>query len=73
MNIYHTSGTQKILKTWDEINNLYRNSVQKVSEMFEVLVKNENSRATAKVFVSAPHIPTSNLLILKASLGTLFL
>ena len=36
-------------------------------------VKNENSRATHKLSVSGPHIPTSNLIILKANLGTLFL
>ena len=47
--------------------------MQKVSEAFDVPVKNENSHATAKVSVSAPHIPTSNLIILKANLGTLFL
>ena len=47
--------------------------MQKVSGTFDVPVKNENSRATAKVFVPAPHIPTSNIIILKANLGTLFL
>ena len=44
--------------------------MKNVSEMFDIPVKNENSRATAKVSVSAPHIPTSNLIILKANLGT---
>ena len=52
---------------------MYIKTVQKVSEAFEIPVKNENSRAIAKVSVSAPHIPTSNLIILKANLGTLFL
>jgi hypothetical protein len=47
--------------------------VQKVSEAFDIPVKNVKSRATVKVSVSAPHIPTSNLIILKANLGTLFL
>ena len=51
---------------------MYRKTVQKVSEMFDVPVKNENSRATAKVSVSAPYIPTSNQITLKANLGTLF-
>lgn len=47
--------------------------MQKVSEKFDIPVKNVKSRARAKVSVFALHIPASNLLILKASLGTLFL
>ena len=52
---------------------MYIKTVQKVSEPFDVPVKNVKPRTTAKVFVSAPHKPTSNLNILKANLGTLFL
>jgi hypothetical protein len=51
---------------------LYRSTFQKVSEAFDVPVKNVKSHTTAKVSVSALHIPTSNLIILKANLGTLF-
>ena len=47
--------------------------MQNVSEAFDVPVKNVKSRTTAKVSVSALHIPTSNLINLKANLGTLFL
>ena len=47
--------------------------MQKVSVTFDVPVKNENSCTTAKVSVFAPHIPTSNLLILKENLGTIIL
>ena len=39
-NIHHTSVTQKILKQLEKINNLYRNTVKKVSEPFDVPVKN---------------------------------
>ena len=73
MNINHTSGTPKILPKLGKINNFHIKTVQKVSELFDVPVKNVKSRTTAKVCVSAPHIPTSNLNILKANLGTLFL
>ena len=73
LNIHHTSGTPKILPQLGKINNLYIETVQNVSEPFDIPVKNENSRATAKVYVPASHIPTSNLIILKANLGTLFL
>ena len=52
---------------------MYRNNVQKVSETFDIPVRNETSRTIAKVYVFTPHIPTSNLIILKANLGTLFL
>ena len=47
--------------------------MQKVSETFDIPVKNVKSRTTDKVFVFAPHIPTSNLLILKANIGTIIL
>ena len=47
--------------------------MQKVSEAFDIPVKNVNSRATAKVSVFSMHYQTSNLIILKANLGTLFL
>ena len=47
--------------------------MQNVSETFDVPVKNVKSRTTAKVSVFAPHIPTSNLLILKENLGTIIL
>jgi hypothetical protein len=47
--------------------------VQNVSETFDIPVKNVKSRTTTKVSVFAPHIPTSNLFIQKANLGTLFL
>ena len=73
LNINHTSVPLKILKYSDKIKNSYIGTVQKVSEAFDVPVKNVKSRTTAKVSVSAPHIPTSNLNILKANLGTLFL
>ena len=53
-----------------KIDNLYSKTVQNVSETFDVPVENENSSATAKVSVSAPHIPTSNLIILKENIGT---
>ena len=70
MKIHHTSGTPKILP---KLGKKYSKAVQKVSETFDVPVKNVKSRTTAKVSVFAPHIPTSNLLILKENLGTLFL
>ena len=47
--------------------------MQKVSKAFDVPVKDQNSRTTAKVSVSTLHKPTSNLIIVKANLGTLFL
>ena len=53
MNIHHTSGTPKIVPKLETINNLYINTVQKVSEPFDVPVKNVKSRTTAKV--SVPH------------------
>ena len=51
MNIHHTSGTPKILPKLGKIKNLYRKTVQKASEPFDVPVKNVKSRTTAKVFV----------------------
>ena len=47
--------------------------MQKVLETFYIPVKNVKLCTIAKVSVFAPHIPTSNLLILKENLGTLFL
>ena len=51
LNIHHTSGTPKILKQLGKINNLYIKTVQKVSDPFDVPVKNVKSRTTAKVSV----------------------
>ena len=51
MTIHHTSGTPKILKTLGTINNLYRKTMQKLSEPSDVPVKNVKSRTTAKVSV----------------------
>ena len=51
LNIHHTYGTPKILKKLGKIKNLYRKTVQKVSEPFDVPVKNVKSRTTAKVSV----------------------
>ena len=51
MNIHHTYGTPKILKKLGTIKNLYIKTVQKVSEPFDVPVKNVKSRTTAKVSV----------------------
>ena len=51
LNIHHTSGTPKIMKKVGKINNLYIKTVQKVSEPFDVPVKNVKSRTTAKVSV----------------------
>ena len=45
--------------------------MKKVLEGFDVPVKDVNSRTTAKVSVSALHIPTSNLIILTVNLGTM--
>ena len=73
LNINHTSLTLKILEKLGKINNLYSKTLQKVSDPFDVPVKNIKSRTTAKVSVFAPHKPTSSLIILKETLGTLFL
>ena len=51
MNINHTSGTPKILPKLGQIKTLYRKTVQKVSQPFDVPVKNVKSRTTAKVSV----------------------
>ena len=51
MNIHHTYGTPKILPKLGKINNLYRKTVQKVSEPFDVPVKNVTSPTTVKVSV----------------------
>ena len=51
LNIHHTSGTPTILPKLGKINNLYRNTVQKETEPFDVPVKNVKSRTTAKVSV----------------------
>ena len=55
LNINHTSGTEIILKKLGTINNLYRKTVQKASEPFDVPVKNVKSHATAKVSVFVLH------------------
>ena len=73
LNINHTSLTLKILAQLGKINNLYINTLKKNSDPFEVPVKNLKSRTTAKVSVFAPHKPMSSLIILKETLGTLFL
>ena len=39
MNIHHTYGSPKILPNLGKINNLYRKTVQKESEPFDVPVK----------------------------------
>ena len=51
LKINHTYGTPKILPKLGKIKNLYRNTLQKVSEPFDVPVKNVKSRTTAKVSV----------------------
>ena len=64
---------EKILQQLGKINNLYRKTVQKESEPFDIPAKNLKSRTTAKV--SVPHRTNhqANVNILKANLGTLFL
>ena len=73
MNINHTYVTLKIMENLGKINNLYSKTLQKVSDPFDVPVKNVKSCTTTKVSVFAPHKPTSNLIILKETLGTLVL
>ena len=73
MNIHHTSGTPKILNKLGKIKNLYRKTVQKESEPFNVPAKNVKSRTTSKVSVLHRTNHQANVNILKASLGTLFL
>ena len=51
LNIHHTSGTPKLLKKLGKIKNLYRKTVQKESEQFDVPSKNVKSRTTTKVSV----------------------
>ena len=51
LNIHHTSVTLKILRKLVKVNILYINIVQKVSESFDILVKNVKSRTTANVSV----------------------
>ena len=46
----------KILKKYENLNNLYISIVQKVSDPFDFPVKNVNSRTTAKVSVFVLHI-----------------
>ena len=73
LSINHTSVTLKILAKIGKINNLYSKSLQKVSDSFVVPIKHIKSRTTAKVFVFPPQKPTSSLIILKETFGTLFL
>ena len=51
LNNHHTSSTPKLLPKLGKINNLYRKTVQKESEPFDVPVKNVKSRTTAKFSV----------------------
>ena len=52
LNIYPTSGTPKILPKLGKIKNLYKKTVQKESEPFDIPVKkNVKSRTIAKVSV----------------------
>ena len=51
MNIHHTSGTPKLLPKLGKIKKIYRKTVQKESEPFDVPAKNVKSRTTAKVSV----------------------
>ena len=51
LNIHHTSSSPKILTKLGKIKKLYRKTVQKVSEPFDVPVQNIKSSTTAKVSV----------------------
>ena len=51
LNTHHTYGTPNILPKLGNIENLYRKTLQKESEPFDVPAKNEKSRITSKVFV----------------------
>ena len=51
LNIHNTYGTLKILPKLGKTNNLYRKTVQKVLEPFDVPVKKVKSCTTAKVSV----------------------
>ena len=73
MNNHNTYGTPKILPKLGKINNLYRKTVQKESEPFDVPAKNVKSCTTSKVSVLHRTNHQANVNILKANLGTLFL
>ena len=73
MNIHHTSGTPEILPKLGKIKKLSRKAVQKESEPIDVPDKKCKIAHYNQSFYLAPHKPTSNLNILKANLGTLFL
>ena len=49
LNIQCTSGTPKILKQLGKIKNLYRKTVQKVLEPFDIPVKNINRALQPKI------------------------
>ena len=51
MNIHHNSVIPKILPKLGKIKNLYRKTVQKESEPFDIPAKNVKSCTTAKVSV----------------------
>ena len=51
LNIHHASGTPKILPKLGKTKKLYRKTVQKESEPFDIPVKNVKSHTTAKVSV----------------------
>ena len=73
MNIHHTYVTPKILPKLENINKLYKNTVQKESEPIDVPVKKCKIAHYSQSFCPAPYKPTSIVNILKANLGTLFL
>ena len=73
LNIHHTYATPTILPKLGKINNLYRKTVQKESEPFDVPVKKLKIAHYSQSFCPAPYKPTSIVNILKANLGTLFL
>ena len=52
---------EKILPNLGKINNLYRNTVKKVSEPFDIPVKKCKIAHYSQSFCPAPHKPTSNL------------
>ena len=51
LNVHHTYGTPIILPKLGKIKNLYKKTVKKESEPFNVPVKNVKFRATTKVSV----------------------
>ena len=73
LNIHNTSVTRKVLLKLEKINKLYRKTVQKESEPFDIPAKNIKSRTTAKVSVLHRTNHQANVNILKANLSTLFL